>query len=221
MGAKGGDMARNIRTTLKSVPVRLLVGFGLLTAGVIGTVSVVASLDRAAGYLVVTRDVPPGQPITLDDLAVVYLHVREGDFPYLTLTQQSRAIGYASRHPLRTGQLVPADALSTPQALDATTVTVVAEISGAGWLQPGVLVEVWMSPGVDQGMFGIPRVVAPNAQVLAVRADEGFAADPGIVRVDLQVDRRDVASVIGALANSFPLHLTPQALAVGPAPDRP
>jgi Flp pilus assembly protein CpaB len=198
-----------------SFPLRLLVGVVLLAAGVVGTLSVVASLDTTTGYLVVTRDVPPGQPLAKEDLAVVYLHVREGDFPYLTDGEQSQVVGYASRHLLRPGQLVPVDSLVTPEAVDATTVTVVAHIAGAGWLQPGVRVEVWMSPGVDQGMFGVPRVVAPDAQVLAVRADEGFAADPRVVSVDLQVDRRDVASVIGALANNFPLQLTPQALAVG------
>ena len=214
-------MASTMRNRLTTVPVRLLVGVVLLTAGVVGTLSVVASLDSTTGYLVVTRDIPPGHPLTQEDLGIVYLHVREGEFPYLSDTELNQAIGSAALHPLRPGQLVPVGALSTPEALDATTVTVVAQIAGAGWLQPGVRVEVWMSPGADQGTLGVPRVVAPHAQVLAVRADEGFAADPRVVNVDLQVDRRDVASVIGALANNFPLHLTPLPLAVGPAPGGP
>ena len=214
-------MAQRVRLRWTSLPVRLLVGILLLGAGVVGTLSVVSSLDETTGYLTVTRDVPAGHPLTEEDLAVVYLHVREGNFPYLSETQEGLAIGYVARHLLRPGQLVPADALIAPKAVDQTTVTVVADIAGAGWLQPGVVVEVWMSPGADQGVFGVPRVIAPGAQIIAVRADEGFAADPRVVSVDLQVDRRDVASVIGALANNFPLHLTPEAFAVGLPPSTP
>ena len=81
--------------------------------------------------------------------------------------------------------------------------------AGAPWLVPGARVDVWMSPAIEQGLFGPPRIVAHHAVVAGVRSEEGFAADPSVVNVDIRVVRRDAPAIIGALANSFPLHLTP------------
>lgn len=202
------------KTASRKRDVRLLTGIVLVVAGVAGTLGVVWSMDQTTAYLVTTRDVLPGQALTTSDLTTVDLHVRQGALPYLTSTHLQEVIGQIARAPIASGTLVGSHSLTDVLATDTTTVTVSLGIGGAPWLVPGARVDVWVSPASADGQFGPPRVVSRGAVVSGVRTDEGFAVDPSVVSVDIRVSYRDVALIIDAVANSFPLSLSP-VLAVG------
>jgi len=209
-------MFRSRPTRVSVLPLRAVAGVVLVIAGVAGTVAVVSWMDQANPYLAVARDMVDGDIIAPDDLVVVYLHGRSGPLPYLTGDSSDSLVGQALTHPVGSGQLLSSSAVSPPEATDTTTVTLSLGIRGAGWLHPGARVDVWVSPSADQGLFGPPRVVAPGAVISQIRGEEGFASDPSAVNVDVVVHRRNVAAVVAALANNFPLALTPVAGGGGP-----
>ena len=188
---------------------RLVVGIALVVAGVAGTLGVVWSMDATTPYLVTTRDILPGETVSAEDLTTIDLHVRQGSLPYLTADHQLTTVGQVALTPLSSGSLVASNALTDQLASDTTTVTVSLGIGGAPWLVPGARVDVWVSPAASDGQFGPPRVVARGAVVAGVRTDEGFAVDPSVVSVDIRVVYRDVALILDAVANGFPLSLSP------------
>lgn len=202
-------MAQASTPVVRRIDWRLVIGAALVVLGVAGTLLVIGAMDETKPYLVVVRDIVDGETLTPEDIGAVEVHVRAGDFPYLGAQHRDLVAGSVAAQPLVAGELIPPQALSSPQARDTTTITLPLHINGAPWLRPGVPVDVWMSPSVEQGLFGPPRVVASGAVVSALRGEEGFAADPSGVSVDIRVIRRDAPAIIGALANNFPVTLTP------------
>jgi hypothetical protein len=188
---------------------RVLAGLFMVLAGGGGVLALVAWMDTTSPYLTVVTDVVEGQTLTSNDVAIVDLHVRQGDVPYLMASDRELVEGARVTRSLTAGELIPLHALGSPRALDTTTITTALNGAGAPWLLPGARVDVWMSPSIEQGLYGPPRIVAFSAVVSGVRSEEGFAADPSMVNVDIRVVRRDAPAIIGALASSFPLHLTP------------
>lgn len=203
-------MARS--QTKRSIDWRIIVGLVMVLAGGVGTLALVGWMDTTRPYLTLTTDVVEGQTLTSADVTVVDLHVRQGSVPYLMAHDRELVEGARATRSLSAGELIPLHALGSPRALDTTTITMALHAGGAPWLAPGARVDVWMSPAIEQGLFGPPRIVATQAVVSGVRSEEGFAADPSVVNVDIRVVRRDAPAIIGALANSFPLHLTPSHL---------
>ena len=200
-------MARAV--TKRSIDWRIVVGLVMVLAGGVGTLALVGWMDTTRPYLTLTTDVVEGQTLTSADVTVVDLHVRQGSVPYMTASDRELVEGARVTRSLGAGELIPLHALGSPRALDSTTITMPLQAGGAPWLAPGARVDVWMSPAIEQGLFGPPRIVATQAVVSGVRSEEGFAADPSVVNVDIRVVQRDAPAIIGALANSFPLHVTP------------
>jgi hypothetical protein len=193
----------------RSIDWRIIVGVVMVLSGGVGTLLLVGWMDTTKPYLSLVNDVVEGQTLTSSDVIVVDLHVRAGTVPYLMASDRDLVEGARVTRSLTAGELIPLHALGSPRALDATTITMAIQGGGAPWLSPGALVDVWMSPAIEQGLYGPPRIVATSAVVSGVRAEEGFAADPSVVNVDIRVLRRDAPAIIGGLANNFPLHLTP------------
>jgi len=200
-------MARS--SAKRSLDWRIIVGLMMVLAGAGGTLALVGWMDTTRPYLTLVADVVEGQTLTSSDVTVVDLHVRQGAVPYLMASDRHLVEGARVTRSLTAGELIPLHALGSPRALDTTTITMALGAGGAPWLTPGARVDVWMSPAIEQGLYGPPRIVAISAVVSGVRSEEGFAADPSVVNVDIRVVRRDAPAIIGALANNFPLHLTP------------
>ncbi len=193
----------------RSIDWRIIAGLVMVVLGGVGTLLLVGWMDTTKPYLALVNDVVEGQTLTTGDVTTVDMHVRAGAVPYLMASDRELVEGALVTRSLSAGELIPLHALGSPRALDTTTITMALQAGGAPWLSPGALVDVWMSPAIELGLYGPPRIVATSAVVSGVRAEEGFAADPSVVNVDIRVIRRDAPAIIGALANSFPLHLTP------------
>lgn len=202
-------MQKKARGTTRRLDMRLVVGVVLVIAGGAGTTALVVSLDRTEPYVIVVRDVVAGETLTAGDVSTAPINPQSAAFPYLRGHHIALADGAMVTQSLRAGELVPSDALTHPLAADTTTLTLSLPLQGAPWLRPGQTVDVWLSPAIEQGLFGPPRVVAAGAVVAGVRGEEGFAADPSVVSIDIRVSRRDAPAVIGALANAFPMTVTP------------
>jgi hypothetical protein len=193
----------------RSVDWRISAGVVMVLSGGIGTTVLIGWMDTTRPYLTVVTDVSEGHTLTSADLTAVDIHVRQGGVPYLLASDRALAEGARVTRSLTAGELIPASALGSLRALDTTTITLAMKLGGAPWLLPGSRVDVWMSPAIEQGSYGPPRIVTSSAVVSGVRSEEGFAADPSLVNVDIRVVRRDAPAILGALANSYPLHLTP------------
>jgi hypothetical protein len=111
--------------------------------------------------------------------------------------------------PIAEGSVIPHSAVSPTAPSDDTTVTLQLSVGQPAWLRAGAVAELWVAPPEGANGFGAPFVVSPQVAITAVSRDDGFAADALASRVDVLVPRRDLPSVIHALANGFYVQLTP------------
>lgn len=200
---------RRMLPRMRRPSARIPLGLAVVALSVGGVWWVVNEMNTFEPYLVTQSDVVAGT--ALEDIAFeeVLLSspgralevLRPGDEkvdPYRTVTADLPAGSFLSQEQLRVA----------PPA-DSTTFTATLDIGGAPWLVPGARVEVWVAAPLSDQSFSVPVVVAPQAVVGGVRMDEGFAADSTRVTVDLQVNRRELPSLIHARANDYSIQVSP------------
>jgi hypothetical protein len=193
---------------------RIPLGLAVVAISVGGVWWVVNEMNTLEPYLVTQSAVVAGTPlkdiafeeVLLSSPGRVLEILRPGDEgvdPDRTVTADLPAGSFLAQEQLRVA----------PPA-DATTFTATLDIGGAPWLVSGALVEVWVAAPLPDQSFSVPVVIAPQAVVVGVRMDEGFAADSTRVTVDLQVNRRELPSLIHARANDYSIQVSP--VVVGP-----
>lgn len=192
----------------KRLPVRALVGLGLVASSIAGVWWVIHETNDLRPYLVTTEDIPAGT--TVSDIAfdVSYLATPGERFDYLTPDVVDHYGHYILDHPLPAHSLVNSATLTLPIPDNTTLFTTDLPVGGAPWLVPGAVVDVWVAAPLDNQGFSAPAVVAAGAVVAGVRADDGFAADSSVVAVDLRVLHRDIAKLIHASANNYSIQVS-------------
>ena len=124
--------------------------------------------------------------------------------------------GYVATSDIAEGTILRGDSFAPPPLTNDTSFSVQVTIGATEWLVRGHYVDVWVSPPRDDQQFSVPNVAAPAARIIDIRQQEGFAADPDVLRVDLVVDARDLPPLIHARANGFDIQLSPT---IAPGPD--
>jgi hypothetical protein len=188
---------------------RIPLGLAVVALSVGGVWWVVDDMNTFEPYLVTQGDVVSGT--ALKDIV----------FEEILLSSPGRELGVlrpgdelVDPHRIVTADLPAGSFLSQEQLrvappADSTTFTTTLDIGGAPWLVRGAHVEVWVAAPLSDQSFSVPVVVAPQSVVVGVRMDEGFAADSTRVTVDLQVNRREIPSLIHAQANDYSIQVSP------------
>lgn len=189
--------------------IRLVVGLGIVGISVGGVWWVVGSVNTLEPYLITTQEVSPGQPLTDVVTQTVYLATPSGNPGLLTPEAIEQDGGLVAGMGLSGGSLLLESYFLEPEPTDQSAFSVQVNGGGAGWLTAGHYVDVWISAPRENQQYAIPAVAAPAARIVAIRAEEGFAANPELVRVDLAVGSRDLPALIHAQANDFDIQLSP------------
>ena len=188
---------------------RTLIGVSLVLASLGGVWFVVSETNQLEPYLVARTDVPAHTVVDSIEFDVIYLASPGAEMDYLTPDSLPSVANLSVMTALPAGSLVAFGMLDQPLPEDTTTFTVRLGIGGAPWLVPGARVEVWVAAPLEDQAFSVPVVVSPRALVMGVRSDDGFAADPTQVSVDVVVHRREIAELIHAAANNYSIQLSP------------
>lgn len=188
---------------------RLAVGLGIVGMSVGAVWWVVGSVNTLEPYLITTQDVSPGQQLADVATQTVYLATPSGNPGLLTPAFLEAHGGLIAGTSFPRGSALLESHFVEPTPRDHSAFSLQVGGGGASWLNTGEYVEVWISAPMENQQFAIPVVAAPAARIVAIRAEEGFAANPEVVRVDLAVGRRDLPALIHAAANGFDIQLSP------------
>jgi len=188
---------------------RLAAGLSVIIFAIAGVWWVVESTNRLEAYLVAGADIAEGQAIESAALDEVYLATPGGNPGLATPSDADAWSGYVAASDIAAGSILLTDSFEPPPVTNETSFSVQVTIGATEWLVRGQHVDVWVSPPRDDQQFSVPSVAAPAARIVAIRQQEGFAADPDVLRVDLMVDSRDLPTLIHARANGFDIQLSP------------
>lgn len=196
---------------------RLVLGVLLVLVSVVVGARVLSAADRSTVVYAVTRDLAAGSVLESGDLRQV--RVRLFDSAERYVAAGAPPLGYVVRRGLGAGELLPREALDSPeQDVDWREVTVPVEV---GHLPPGLVdgaqVDVWVTPqaaGAPQppAAGGEPpatpdrlqlhgaQLVLQGVTVLDVQAEGGAFSGSTSIPVVLQVRPADVSGLVSAMS---------------------
>ena len=188
---------------------RLVLGLAVVAISMGGVWWIVDSTNQLRPYLVTTTPLVSGDAFESAGMDVVYLASPSGDLGLIAPQRSEEFRGQVAAMEIPAGTVLLSSHFGAEQSRDHTSFSVRVDIGGARWLAPGRDVDVWVSAPMENQQFSVPEVASARARILETRSDEGFAANPDIVRVDLEVSRRDLAALVHARANAFDIQLSP------------
>jgi len=195
---------------------RFVIGVVLVAASIAGVWFVVAAARQTVPVLTATTTLVPGQTITSADVAVVEVALGQALPAYLAADQLGQ--GEVALRTIEAGELVPRAGVGDASLSDRTAVVVRSSIDVPADVERGATVELWESrPAGAPGAFDPPRVLVADAVVADVIEEEGVMASGGAA-LELVIDRRRVAEVLGAIAAGSVLSAVPNAGAAATAP---
>jgi len=193
---------------------RLVVGLVLVVASIAAVVGIVGAADEGENVLVAPRLMTAGEVVTLDDLDVRRVALGIEGHGYL-LPSEFPDSGVVVARTIGAGELVPRAAVGDFRGPRATTLVVSLSTALGATVRPGDSLDLWSAPALDAGRFGAPTVIASGAQLVRTVTDEGLVTGTEAGSVELLVPRRDIARILGALANGDALSAVPVSLAMG------
>ena len=186
---------------------KLSFGFILVAGSAAGVAAIVSDASQTSEVLVASVSIAPGEEISRSNAEIQLVPVSPlwGDFA----SPHELDVGLIAREVIDEGSVIPVRSLDKNVVSDDSVVTLSLSVGKPQWLTIGAPVEVWVVPPGNENSFEVPFIVAPQAVIIDVRVEEGFAADSRASTVDVLVPRRSLPGIIHALANDFFLHLTP------------
>lgn len=196
-----------------AVDVRLVIGLLLVAASVVAVVVLVGAADARIRVYAAVDPLAPGDRVDADDLVErsvaldgsEELYLRVGDLP---------DDGFVVAQPVAAGHLVPVSAAGSTDGVRATSI--VLQLAGpvSSVVEPGSLVDVWGVALLDQGQTGTPVVLASEATVVRVLAEESLISGTAgaASTVEVLVPRSRVARLLQAIASDDALAVVPAGL---------
>lgn len=196
---------RKFRWTLSA---RTMIGLALVTLSVVGVLAVLHFGHHSVKAYRLTAPLAAGERIDTAVLETVEVQLGETGSNYL-LEGELPADGAVATRTIGQGELIPRNALGTPDT-DRATVIVSVDGSLPAAAVAGATVELWASPNTTNSKSdATPRVIVEQATVLRVTNEESMIAGLGKHEVELRVPRGTVASVLEAQGRDARLSLVP------------
>lgn len=186
---------------------RFLVGIALVLVSITGVWLLVTASDRAEPLLEARRTIARGETLTPDDFEVAQVGL--GMLADRYVSPARLRPGQVSTRTLEKGELLPRSAVADAEESSTTTVVIETTPAIPQTVGAGTSIEVWQAAARDDGRsFEAPRILVEDAVVRAVLEKDGMLAESG-TRVELVVDRADVADVLAAVTSGAALSVIP------------
>lgn len=200
---------------------RLLLGATLVVVSVAGVAAIVGAADHRVTVFAAAATFAPGDTIGTGDVVARQVTLDDAAGLYLSPADLSQGSLVANAI-VRRGELVPRSAIGSPQG--AASTSLVLQLAGAvsESVVAGASVDVWASSSVEPdpespGLsgFGPPAVIASDAIVVRVIADDGLVSAGGQA-VEVLVSRERIARMLQAIANGDALAVVPAGIPIAP-----
>lgn len=187
----------SFRRRLRRADARVVIGAVLVLGSIAGVWFVVSAARQTTPVLSAARTIVVGDVVEAADLRVVDVVLGPADDVYAAPGVLEPG-GVATRT-IRSGELLPRDAVAAREDVDATTVVVQTTNAVPGSVTAGTSVEVWSAPQRERGVFGDPGILVQEATVRALQSSDGLMAQQSAA-VELVVPRADVAALLAAIS---------------------
>jgi hypothetical protein len=183
---------------------RLLIGVLLVLASAAGVTALVGSLDRTTEVLAARTELTVGMELGPEDFSPVDVRLGSLEGSYLPAAGGVPEGAVATRL-VRAGELVPAAAVGTADALDRKPVGLPVEDPLPAGTAAGARVDVWVAlpaAGTGQGArFEQPRLLLEAAEVAELSVDESVLGTAASSRVYVLVEDAVMPALLNALSN--------------------
>lgn len=185
---------------------RFFLGLVLIAVSVAGVWFLVTASRQTTPTFVAARTIVAGQVVSADELRVVEVALGQSQGAYLA--PDALADGLVATRTIEAGELVPAAAVGSADASRSTTVVVRSATDVPASVTAGTVVELWAAPAAEQGRFGAPAILVPDATVVSVTRDDSVIGG-GAASLELVIARSDVADTLAAIAGESALSVVP------------
>lgn len=185
---------------------RFFLGLLLIAASIAGVWLVVSTARETVPVLAAERTLVPGDVVTAADVHTVDVALGEADASYLAPGDLTD--GMVAARTVAAGELVPATAVESAEAVRTTTVVFRSATDVPSSVGPGSIVEVWSAAPIDHSTYEVPSILVADATVVSVDRDEGVLSDAA-AGLEVVIPRVDVASVLAAVAGDHALSVVP------------
>ena len=181
---------------------RLALTLAMVALLLAGAVAILLSKSLSgSGYLVATRDLASGQPISAEDFTQVRLSLPSNS-GYIS----KLPAGLALAHPLRQGELINLADLTNVDSETRTRIAITATTPLASNVVIGSLVDIWFIPtnSVSSATTksGTPiGLIAAGVQVLNIsKSQDSFGATK--TQLEVEVDNESIAPILAAQSSA-------------------
>jgi hypothetical protein len=187
--------------------VRFLIGIALVILSIAGVWLIVSAADDVSPVLQASRTITQGEALKSSDFQIVEIGLGTLDDDYLG--PEDLRSGQVATRTLNDGEIVPHAAVSEASESRSTSIVVESSTGLSEEVAAGAVVEVWHAPPLKDGRtYDAPRILVGDVIVRSVLEAEGMLADSG-TRVELVIDRADVADVLAAITGGSSLSVVP------------
>jgi predicted component of type VI protein secretion system len=186
---------------------KLLVGVLIVAAAVaLGSWAVTAA-EASTPVYVAAEALTPGEPLDADQVAVAQVRLERAEADHYLLASEPLPPDAVLVRAVSDGELLPRAAVAESADLDVRPVAVpVTEPPSAG-VAEGALVDVWVTPEVQDGEHPVPRLLAEGLTVAEVARPSGAFAVGAETTVHVLVPTDSLGDVLGALATRQAVHV--------------
>ncbi|MFI8594580.1 SAF domain-containing protein [Microbacterium sp. NPDC078428] len=185
---------------------RFFVGLGLVVLSVAGVWATIAAARTTTPVLAASRTIVAGERIAEADLRVVDVSLGVASDRYLAGGELGP--GAVAARTIPRGELIATEAVTDAAASATASVVVTTSTKVPASVGAGGVVELWSAPPLEDGGFGTPAILVPDATVVRVDADQGVLASAG-ASTELVIPRADVAAVLAAVSSGAALSVVP------------
>lgn len=187
--------------------VRFLIGIALVIVSITGVWLIVSASDDAAPVLQANRTITEGEALTSGDFQVV--EVGLGALADDYLGPQDLQQGQVASRTLERGEIVPTSATTDAAESRSTTIVIESSTGIPEDVVSGAVVEVWHAPPLEDGRsYDVPRILVAEVIVRDVLEGDTVLADAS-TRIEIVIDRSDVADVLAAITGGSSLSIVP------------
>jgi hypothetical protein len=211
MARTDGSTQPRKRTRRFAFDPRLAIGLALVVASVSGVLAIVAAADETIAVYVAHDSLAPGDRVRPADLDEVQVRLDAAADEYL-VPGEIPAAGVVATRAVGAGELLAASAVGRADGLRLSPLVLSVAGELAASVGPGALVDIWAASEVENGEFGPPTVIVPDARVVRLVESEGIIAGGGATAVEVLVPKSKVARVLEAVADSDVISIVPASI---------
>lgn len=190
-----------VRSGIQSAPsrvhlhrTRLMLGIACVIVAAIGGNFWFGQQAQQVSISVMSRNLAAGALITSDDFEI---HTIGSSSVGIYASSDTDLIGQRVRRDMFAGEFIPLNALMSPADTDLREVSIPLVAGHSPVVEPGELVDIWMTPSADGvAVPGLAQLVLPNA-VIATGLNDSDPTLDSVVTVT--VNPEDVHFVVEAM----------------------